>query len=518
MKYIIDFIDLATQDQIDAWLASNSISSSTKMATLTNVFVVESAAQPIATELVESIQEDRNISSQLLNTVENIPAQTTETATFDHDTEWWKTASIFNLDFNASSTTYQKRGSRTNVYVVDSGVKTDHPDLVNAGITNLFSFNGDFEDTNGHGTAIASVIVGDKLGITISKVKSVKIFDSTKTTMTSDLVAAFDAILADMLNNQTSAAIVNLSWSIPKNEYLESKIQALINAGAIVVAAAGNSGVPIENVTPASMDQVMTIGAYTEEFVPADFSNFTSTVKNTPNETNHGALDGWAPGTNINVAAIDNTVGKASGTSIATGIMTACLAYTSDIMYTESEVVPNYEADLKDWTLNKANLLTLSDKYEGSVNLIASFSDTAGEGLTSGSYSATRLVYSNAAVHGKLVVNSFVDKVELDGVLPEGLSLSNGWIVGQLVNPPSASEQHDYTVTATFKTGEVHSFKLNLILIAADIQEGDEPVDITLQACSINYAGSGNCGGTCSGGYCRSCDKYDCRCSNQYCP
>jgi len=515
MKYIIDFLDTATQEQIDSWLASNNITTSKRVTTRSNVFVVESVVAPTATDLVDEITEDSNVSAKLLNTAEVIPAATTVTATFDHDADWWKTASAGELEFADTSTTYEKRGARTNVYVVDSGVMQSHSEFADVNVQNLFSFNGDFSDTNGHGTAIASVIAGVNLGITNSVIKNVKVFDSSKTTMTSDLVAAFDAILDDIIANKDSASIVNLSWSIPKDEYLESKIQALINAGALVVASAGNSGVPIEQVTPASMEAVFTIGAYTEDFEPAEFSNYTSTTKNTQNATNFGALDAWAPGTNIQVATIDGNVGTAAGTSIATGIMSACLAYNSNLMYTETQVVPSFSNFLIDITLRKANLLTLSDKYEGSVNILASFSHKAGPGLTSGHYTATRVVYANTDVYAFLAFNSMVQKIELSGVLPEGLSLSNGWIVGRMANPPAETQTLDYEVTATFNTGEVHVFTLYLILAPESVMPGDSPVGIDLSVvCTWNTVGctSGGCSG-----YCRECEKYDCSCSNLEC-
>jgi hypothetical protein len=517
MNYIVDFLDTATQEQIDSWLVSNSATASKRVATLSNVFVVECAAQPTATDIVTEITEDVNVSAKLLNTVEVIPAATTTTATFDHDADWWKTASVGELEFSDTSTTYEKRGARTNVYIVDSGIMQSHNEFVGVNVQNLFSFNNDFSDTNGHGTAIASVIAGNNLGITNSVIKSVKIFDSSKTTMTSDLVAAFDAILSDVIANQGTASIVNLSWSIPKDAYVESKIQALLNAGALVVASAGNSGVPIEQVTPASMADVFTIGAYTEDFVPAEFSNYTSTTKNTPNATNFGALDGWAPGTNINVATLDGSVGVSAGTSIAAGIMTACLAYNSDRVYTETQVVPAYHGYLTGITLRKANLLTLSDKYEGSVNIIAAFSNKAGAGLTSGTYSAARIIYANHDTYALVAFNSVTQQIVLDGVLPEGLYLSNGWIVGRMVNPPAETQKLEYTVTVTFNTGEIHSYRLQLILAPATVAPGDAPAGVSLDVVcgwddAMGYCPDGGCSG-----FCRECDKYWCQCSFEQC-
>jgi hypothetical protein len=517
MKYIIDFIDTATQDEIDAWMVSQSITTFSRVTTQTNVFLVETSTEPAVTELVEAVVEDSNVSMQLLNTVEVIPASTGEEGSFDVAADWWKTASASNVAFDAETSTYEKRGSKTNVYIVDSGAKIDHPDFVGAKIENLFTFSDDFTDERGHGTAMASLIVGNTLGITNSTVKNVKVFDNTKSTMLSDLVAAFDAIHADMLSNPAKMAVVNLSWSIPKNEYLEAKIQRVIDAGAFVVASAGNSGVPIENVTPASMATVHTIGAFTEDFKPADFSNYTSVVSNTEGEVNYGALDGWAPGANINVATITDGISTASGTSISAAIMTACVAFNSDLLYTiEGPVVANMIM-LAQMSLGKRDMLIFSEKYEGSVNRYSSFVTEASSGLTAGTYSASHLIYPNTDVSFLVAMNAFTTKIEIDGVLPDGLSLSNGWLVGKITNPPTeGTATHQYTVTVTFNSGAVNTYPMTLFVATEELTYGDHPVDVTLHFCRMSNGCTGMC--TDEGGvYCFTCDKMSCQCDNQVC-
>jgi len=516
MKFLIDFTDSASQQEIDSWMSQNNVAAYSSMNALNGVYIVECAVAPTATEIVETIVEDQNVSAQLLNTVEIIPASIGEVSSFSHDADWWKTASAYEIDFNADNSSFVKRGAKTSVYIVDSGINAAHSEFEGVNIQNVFSFNGDFEDTNGHGTSIASVVAGKSLGISNSIIKVVKVFDSSKSTMTSDLVQAFDAILADILASAGSVPIVNISWSITKNEYIESKIQELINAGAFVVVSAGNNGTPIQNVTPASMSDVLTVGAYDENFEPADFSNYTSATSNTAGETNYGALDGWAPGTNITAALIDGNVGSVSGTSIAAGIMTACLAYNSDILYSNVGYTASIKSLLEMYGMLKKNMLVLSEKYAASVNQVATFVTKATETMVSGSIKVNRVVYENTDTHGMLVVSPYTTKVELDGELPEGLYLSNGWIVGRLVGSAHAETQVlEYVVTVTHDTGGVNTFPMTLYIAQAGTQPGSYPVDIWP---NIRY--DSLCGQYCSGpcdGQCFGCDKNDCFC-NQYCP
>ena len=520
MKYIIDFIDTATEEQIVEWMSANDIKVSSVLGSTARVYLVECSQAPVATDIVNAVVLDENISNKLLNTrVEFIPASNGETSEFHQDDEWWKTATQYEVDFSVETSTFERRGAKTSVYVVDSGVQIDHPDLVDANVVQLFSFNDDHTDTNGHGTAIASVIVGKTLGITSSTVKSVKVFDDTKTTMASDLVNALDTIRADILANPGAVAIVNMSWAIEKNEYIETKIQALINAGAVVVAAAGNSGIPIENVTPASMDAVITIGAYTQDLAPAAFSNYTSSIKNTEGETNYGALDAWAPGVDIQVALIDGTIGTVAGTSIAAGITSACLAYNSDSMYSAKGVSPAVDFLLRDHTISKGNMLTLTGKYESSTNRVASFLTDLPSTWRNRSYNVMRLAYDSSDLFGFLAQAAYVSKIELDRDLPAGLSLSNGYIVGRLTDAPETTQIERYVATITYNSGEVITAQLTLGLVAAGTPPDETPVEFDpyASACAPDSLGRW-CNNHVCDGLCPDCDPKSGNCPcNQEC-
>jgi hypothetical protein len=216
---------------------------------------------------------------------------------------------------------------------MDSGILHTHSEFTNADINFLYTINDNYTDNNGHGTAIASVIVGQTCGITSSKLKIVKIFEQNYTTRQSDLLSAFDAIITDKLNNLNKPSILNISWSISKNTYIENKILFLINAGVYVICSAGNSGMPIGDVTPASMSEVISVGSYNKDFQPCDFSSYTpapGSIGTTNNETNFGPLDGWAPGVDIMAAKLDGGLANVAGTSISAGLASAVLAYNLD--------------------------------------------------------------------------------------------------------------------------------------------------------------------------------------------
>ena len=82
-------------------------------------------------------------------------------------------------------------GTNVVVYLVDSGIDISHPQFVNANIQNLWSWDENFTDVNGHGTAMASLIVGESLGVVPEAIlKNVQIPFGTSIT-TSVLLTAF---------------------------------------------------------------------------------------------------------------------------------------------------------------------------------------------------------------------------------------------------------------------------------------------------------------------------------------
>lgn len=543
MQFIIDFVDTVTAEQVEAYLNANKCTVLKTFSAFDKTYLVKATKKPLQDPLVASIVKDAATSMKLLG-YEPAAGDVYPMITFntDADEQWWKVASFGLPNFDAPTQTYERRGQPGVVYVVDSGVDSGHPDLEHADIKHLYSFNGDVNDMNGHGTAIASLISGNTCGVSAAKVVSVKLFQSGVETLQSNFIEALNAILVDCQTSSTTFPIVNLSWSIAKNEYIESKIRMLLDAGIYVVASAGNSGIPIENVTPASMAGVITVGAYSRDLVPCDFSNYTGPVSTTEGEVNHGAIDVWAPGEFINVATLDGATGLASGTSLSAAIVSACLAYNSNVFMFEDGTLPinaTGSTIVTDYSSSKIGVLTLEGKYAESVNMCACLRGEydGDNGINYATISNFTIVAQSGELIQKLAFHSMiVDSYTIEKPLPEGISIdSNGWLSGTIVSDEPFLWESPLTYTK--KNGFVQNSKMTFIVFPPgvtqeDLPEGDPILSYSLAACLKSQSGGiYNCGGGCSGagagGFCHDAcgqapTKYGgdvyCSCGEVYCP
>jgi subtilisin family serine protease len=518
MQFIIDFKNDASEDAISHYLASAECLIVRTFDSYQKVYLVESDARPPQSGIVESIINDSENPIELLSYPitegEYYPQVTFAT---EDNVDWWKVASSSNPDLSAPTQTIDRRGAGAVVYVVDSGVMGSHDDFEYVDVSTLYSFNGDPQDFNGHGTAIASVISGEVCGIADAKIKSVKIFQSGVTTLQSHMIAAFDAILQDAALNPDLFPIVNLSWSIPKNEYIESKIRFLIESGITVVAAAGNNGVPIENVTPASMPEVCAVGAYTQDFEPADFSNYSGDISNTAEAVNTGALDIWAPGTMIKVALTNGGYGFIGGTSIAAAIHSAAVAYNSFCLVLSDGTTPAIVSATPFLSAvissGKKGILELSEQYQNSVNMVTRFATSydGDNGTVLGVTSNYVMLAKSGVKLEKMFLNELVaDTFELGEPLPDGFEIDNGWIVGTVnVDEPTIFKT---SIVYTTHGGRIIEGTVTIVMMPEGMEVQDAGFDNALEinllnSCTRQLNTPGTlwyCGGDCftTGGQC----------------
>lgn len=219
--------------------------------------------------------------------------------------------------------------SKPELYVIDSGIdfnnpEFDYPELEKVNFYTVF--DGDFTDYRGHGTAVSSMAVGKNLGIANHcKLLSVKIANQGEEASIFQLGQALDAIKAAAVADPTVTRIVNCSWGVARSEYLDAKFEELIALGITVVCAAGNSGVSVEDVTPAGIDNVMTVASMDKFDIPSGFNNISPT--DTGVVTGHGlSLDIFAPGENVMVAYLNNSYRVMSGTSFAAPLVAGIAA------------------------------------------------------------------------------------------------------------------------------------------------------------------------------------------------
>jgi len=517
MKYVIDFIDSMSPEEVDQYLLNNNITKVRQYSNFGHVYLVEADSKPATNAQVLYVLADADHPLTLLGMDVTI-TDSTETTTFDiEDTKnWWKVASINNLDFDQQIHTHTIRGFESTVYILDSGIESNHPEFENANITLLHSFTGDFTDTRGHGTGLASLISGKTCGLTGSSLKIVKIFDTNQPTLQSDLLHALDAVLTDYISNGRKPSVVNLSWGIPRNDYINAKVQVLMDQGMFVVAAAGNSGVPIGDVTPASIPNVLTIGSYNQQLTPCDFSDYTGeTITSlTTGEVNNGALDGWAPGEHIWVAGLNGTYGFIAGTSASAAITSGAIAYNFS-KYTSDEhstsIFTNFVDSIeymKTWrpiagnphsytpytiiAMSKTNMLDLSDpKYSSSVNRVVSY--VSGP---ENSHPTVRLnVTGGETTYRTVVSRATTARMVTTQTLPDYVTIDKRGMLS--IVPPDISEMYIHLEPIEFdlyqRDGSMGTLVVNITIFRSDINRDNAESIIPTDDPALNLMLYANC-------------------------
>ena len=197
--------------------------------------------------------------------------------------EWWL-ASVGAMQVSAP-------GPGVPVAIVDTGLDFTHPEFVQRPDTASLNPQND-NDTIGdyHGTAVASVV-----GAPANDFGMVGIYPRAS-------LYSYDADLtgeltnADLIEGIAEAAahgriVINLSLgSTHFDALLDDEILAAVRSGALIVAAAGNSGASGIPNYPASLPHVLTVAATTQSGVPAPFTAVSDGV------------DLAAPGVGISVA------------------------------------------------------------------------------------------------------------------------------------------------------------------------------------------------------------------------
>lgn len=186
-------------------------------------------------------------------------------------------------------------GSRTvRVAIIDSGIEQGHEDIAASRIVDEYDFvdnDSIAEDDYGHGTSVAGVLMAtsnNHIGMAgldqQASIMDYRILDGTGGGSLDDLIAAMQRAKLQ------GADIVNLSVELdarcdaPILQSLQLMINDLTNAGILVVVAAGNGGADAAAVSPASCNNVITVGAVNRDSGMAWYSNRGSVV------------DIWAPG------------------------------------------------------------------------------------------------------------------------------------------------------------------------------------------------------------------------------
>ena len=189
-----------------------------------------------------------------------------------------------NYDFDDSA------GDGTCVYMIDSGIKVDHPEFEGrAEWLHNFTDDGHDGDGGGHGTWTAGLVASRTYGVAKrARVFALKVFPDSGSASGSAVIAAMNFAVEDSKTRGCpNGYVANMSLGGGFSQASNDAADAMVRAGIFVAVAAGNDNKDAQDVSPASASLVCTVAATDENDFRAGFSNFGSVV------------DIWAPGTNL---------------------------------------------------------------------------------------------------------------------------------------------------------------------------------------------------------------------------
>jgi subtilisin family serine protease len=298
-----------------------------------NNYIIKASSSENYLQLLEDFENDENIEYVHPNYIYKIQVE-------PNDTNYLTTQKIIMDLYNMEQAWGITTGnSNIIVAVVDTGVDLNHPDLWSRLLPGYDYVNNDSspDDDEGHGTHVAGIIgaIGNNSsGITGMcwnvSILPVKVMDSNGEGDLSDIFLGIEYAY------NHGAKVINLSLGGSYSDLFQSVIDDAYNAGAIIVAAAGNGGLDnigdnltlVSKMSPVCNDgnsnKIIGVASIGTSLSKSSYSNYSSNY-----------VDICAIGESILSTYPNDTYAALSGTSMAapavSGIIALLLSLAPDL-------------------------------------------------------------------------------------------------------------------------------------------------------------------------------------------
>ena len=360
------------------------------------------------------------------------------------------------------------RGEGMVIAIIDSGVDYTHPDLGGGfgpgfkviGGYDLVDNDADPMDEHGHGTHVAGIAAANGTIVGVAPDASLlayRVLNAANQGVESDILAALE-LASDpdgdpITNDQPHVINLSLGGESDENSILAQAVNQAVEAGIVVVASAGNSGIVNEAIrAPGAAQLALTVGAVT------NIDQLTNYTSRGPVGSFGMKPDLSAPGDEITSTLPGGQVGVLSGSSMSAPHVAGAAALVR-------QMYPSWDAERVSRRLvNTARLFSLDifARGAGMVNLldaIVSPLEFNARALNFGDVDKSQSSWINQKT---IEITNISTQSQAFDIRAEG-NLSTGWTV--LASPRSIDLDPGETVEVVVRaivTNSLNAFPQNV--------------------------------------------------------
>ncbi|CAM1374651.1 S8 family serine peptidase [Tenacibaculum xiamenense] len=309
----VDRITEVSIKKINTVLADNNIDRSKVLNYYTTK--IAGMAVKLTDEEFDKLAKDENVEAIDFDRIVQLPEFEVETVTTESDAQ--RAPQTTPCGINRAGG-YTNASGNTWVWVIDTGIDLDHPDLnVVTNSTYAKSFaGGSANDCNGHGTHVAGTAAAKNNGFGVVGVSAgapvvpVKVLGCNGSGSSSGILAGINHVgRYDIAGDVANLSLGGYHGSgCSTNSAYRSALTALSNGGTYVSLAAGNSRANAAYYAPACINgsRIYTVASMTCSRGFSSFSNY-----------NMNPIDCIATGSNVNSTYLNGGYATLSGTSMA---------------------------------------------------------------------------------------------------------------------------------------------------------------------------------------------------------